>query len=810
MTVNAQRSLRLIPRTDFSRLTGNRGEIFYDPANNTLRVFDSQIQGGISLARADLNNVSDDSFRKKSVESDVATVAYTVTVSGPQSPDTGNKYQFNGVYKPQPTWVVGYTYVFVQDDPTNVFFPNANGTTANPHPLNFSSDNLSGERGGGTSYLANVRYFLNSNAVTQAVYNSSAFNTATSRQVWITITNSTPATLYYWCWNHMAMGNSATVADPGTGSGANTTTTITNNNNIENPFKFSVAGNDSTLREINNGESIKFLGAGGVTVTTDSEGNVTITGSANTGNITFNANTISSQDSSSITVTPQTQFRSNVLVDGDITLTGQGLKRILNVEGGNIEFTDNITVNPKTGSDFIVDTYNGATHYQWKFDSAGDLIFPDNTVQTTAYTGNVGSINLLVDVDTATTPPVVGQVLKWNGTNWVPAADATVGGAGTDADTLDGLDSSYFLNFANLSNKPNIFITIAVGGQSSVVADSVTDTLTLVAGTGLSITTNAGTDTITITNTVTDTNTTYAVSAETATGGVNLRLTGSDAVTDDVKFAQGSNITLTRTDANTITIASSFTDTNTTYSISAETNAAGADIRLTGSDAATDNLTIAAGTNVTVTRTDANTITIASTASGGTASDSFATIAVAGQTNVVADSSTDTLTLAAGTGISITTNASTDTVTIASTVTAGATAFTGLSDAAGLTVDKFYLPAITRLDVTNNLSSSYRFDQYGTTDNPAVYAINGTTIAFNLNVMGHPFLIRTSGGTNYNTGLVHVSTTGTVLTGAAAQGQMAGTLYWKIPTAISGQYQYICSVHGAMVGVIEIKAFSAI
>jgi hypothetical protein len=338
----------------------------------------------------------------------------------------------------------------------------------------------------------------------------------------------------------------------------------------------------------------------------------------------------------------------------------------------------------------------------------------------------------------------VGQVLKWNGTNWVPAADATVGGAGTDADTLDGLDSSYFLNFANLSNKPNIFITIAVGGQSSVVADSVTDTLTLVAGTGLSITTNAGTDTITITNTVTDTNTTYAVSAETATGGVNLRLTGSDAVTDDVKFAQGSNITLTRTDANTITIASSFTDTNTTYSISAETNAAGADIRLTGSNAATDNLTIAAGTNVTVTRTDANTITIASTASGGTASDSFATIAVAGQTNVVADSSTDTLTLAAGTGISITTNASTDTVTIASTVTAGATAFTGLSDAAGLTVDKFYLPAITRLDVTNNLSSSYRFDQYGTTDNPAVYAINGTTIAFNLNVMGHPFLIRTS------------------------------------------------------------------
>jgi hypothetical protein len=47
----------------------------------------------------------------------------------------------------------------------------------------------------------------------------------------------------------------------------------------------------------------------------------------------------------------------------------------------------------------------------------------------------------------------------------------------------------------------NLFSTIAVTGQSNVVADSSTDTLTLVAGTGISITTNASTDSITITNT---------------------------------------------------------------------------------------------------------------------------------------------------------------------------------------------------------------------------------------------------------------------------------------------------------------------
>ena len=56
---------------------------------------------------------------------------------------------------------------------------------------------------------------------------------------------------------------------------------------------------------------------------------------------------------------------------------------------------------------------------------------------------------------------------------------------------------------------------------------------------------------------------TYTISAETGTGGANLRLTDSGAGTDDVLIAGGTNVTVTRTDADTITISS--TDTNTTY-----------------------------------------------------------------------------------------------------------------------------------------------------------------------------------------------------------------------------------------------------
>ncbi len=52
---------------------------------------------------------------------------------------------------------------------------------------------------------------------------------------------------------------------------------------------------------------------------------------------------------------------------------------------------------------------------------------------------------------------------------------------------------------------------------------------------------------------------------------------------------------------------------------------------------------------------------------GGSTQNLFETIAVAGQDSIVADSATDTLNLAAGTGIELTTNALTDTVTIAAT-----------------------------------------------------------------------------------------------------------------------------------------------
>ena len=83
----------------------------------------------------------------------------------------------------------------------------------------------------------------------------------------------------------------------------------------------------------------------------------------------------------------------------------------------------------------------------------------------------------------------------------------------------------------------NAFETIAVSGQSSVVADSISDTLTFAGGSGITLTTNASTDTITITNTSLGANAfgNVAVSGQTTVAadstGDTLTLVGQNGVT---------------------------------------------------------------------------------------------------------------------------------------------------------------------------------------------------------------------------------------------------------------------------------------
>lgn len=166
---------------------------------------------------------------------------------------------------------------------------------------------------------------------------------------------------------------------------------------------------------------------------------------------------------------------------------------------------------------------------------------------------------------------------------------------------------------SNGTGGSNTFSTIAVSGQSNVVADSTSDTLTLVAGSNVTLTTDATADSVTIS----------AVGGGTASNSFQTISTPSgtspvaDSATDTLTLLAGSGITITGdSSADSVTIASTVTAPNTfsTISVPSGTNPV--------ADSSSDTLTLVAGANVTITG-DSSTDTITIAASGGTALSPF-------------------------------------------------------------------------------------------------------------------------------------------------------------------------------------------
>ena len=171
----------------------------------------------------------------------------------------------------------------------------------------------------------------------------------------------------------------------------------------------------------------------------------------------------------------------------------------------------------------------------------------------------------------------------------------------------------------------------------------------------------------------------------------------------------------------------------------------------------------------------------------------------------------ETVKIAGGAGISTASDAEGNiTISYTGTVTSSFNSLTEVSTA-GINIAQIYEPAIAMLRVDNAGTGAYTFGSHYTGNNPTIYAISGTTIAFDLdNIGGHPFEIQDNTLTAFNTGLVHVASDGTVSTGASAQGKDSGVLYWRIPETEGGTFAYQCQVHAAMVGTITVKRLSTI
>ena len=354
-------------------------------------------------------------------------------------------------------------------------------------------------------------------------------------------------------------------------------------------------------------------------------------------------------------------------------------------------------------------------------------------------------------------------VLKTNadGTyTWV--AQGGGGGGGSYADTdvdahlnVSGAQSNEVLQWSGSDyqwtalpsggSSANTFGTISVAGQSDVVADSSTDGLTIVAGSNITITTDANADSITIN----------------ASGG-----------------GGGSGTDLNSLSGGTLDVAADsigFIDAD--------------DSNNSKKDTIADFVTAIAGTNLS--------------ASNGVLN------AAAGYANADVDSHLNTS--GASTNEFLQWNGSD--YQWASAGGGGSSTLAALTEVntADLDVHDMAFPATTVHVMTPNGSSAYRSDHYGTTDNPTLYINAGETIAFDLTgvTSSHPFQIETSGGSAYNTGLVHIAPDGTRTTDSNAQGKTSGVLYWKVPGSISGTYKYRCTVHGSMIGDIEIADPSA-
>jgi hypothetical protein len=134
-----------------------------------------------------------------------ASETYTVTVRS--STDVSNGiFRIDGVNTPDLQMLRGNTYIWNQNDATNLFA----GAGVARHPMVISTTQ-DGTHNGGTIYTDGVTYFLDGVEVADAAAYDSGFTAATTREMRITVAEDAPDTLYYFCYHHSGMSSEASI-----------------------------------------------------------------------------------------------------------------------------------------------------------------------------------------------------------------------------------------------------------------------------------------------------------------------------------------------------------------------------------------------------------------------------------------------------------------------------------------------------------------------------------------------------------------------------------------------------------------------
>ena len=160
----------------------------------------------------------------------------------------------------------------------------------------------------------------------------------------------------------------------------------------------------------------------------------------------------------------------------------------------------------------------------------------------------------------------------------------------------------------------------------------------------------------------------------------------------------------------------------------------------------------------------------------GTSPNAFTTISVAGQDNVVADATDDTLTIAAGSNVTVTTNASSDTITISSSDTNTQLSTEEVQDIVG---------AMFTGNTETRIAATYE-DSDGTIDLvvdaiPVDLTSAGTGTIEQSNIRDRKFTVTSNTDGDHRGDIVYIGGTTSMTTGALYHFKSDGT--WELADA---------------------------
>lgn len=275
---------------------------------------------------------------------------------------------------------------------------------------------------------------------------------------------------------------------------------------IDGAFKTIAVTGQSDIIADNTSDTLNIIGSG-VTITTNATtdtltitnaGVTSLTGTAgqigvssSTGGITLtNLGVTSLTASSGISVTAST---------GAITISNTGVTKII---GG-----DGIILSPLNGLGEVTVT-NGApnipqTVFKFVNVPGQEVLEPENTSDTLNFAPGNG-INITTTALSDTVTIINTGVTSLGASSGISVSGSTGSVNITNTGVLsltasDGIGITASTGAITISNTAPKFSTIAVQGEDSIIADNITDTVTLISGLGIIITTDPLTDAITIT-----------------------------------------------------------------------------------------------------------------------------------------------------------------------------------------------------------------------------------------------------------------------------------------------------------------------